>query len=117
MSMLLACDVLDGTVTLSAAAKSVRKYNVLVEAYDKAASTDRIALAMTVGPETMFDETIVPAMEMTTGISTAMPAAAVPTSTMATTTIKPAVVKVTNGNGHYPPNGQAELFDAFRAHH
>jgi hypothetical protein len=54
--------VLTGRVPLPVAGKEARKRGDLIEAYRKAAPTDRIALVRAIGPTKLWDEAITPAL-------------------------------------------------------
>ena len=55
-------DVLYGRVPMLEAAKSVRKKVELVRAFGRASEEDRRALGHAVGPDRVFDEVVIPAL-------------------------------------------------------
>ena len=54
--------VLTGRVPLPVAGKEARKRGDLIEAYRKAAPTDRIVLARAIGPTKLWDEAVAPTL-------------------------------------------------------
>jgi hypothetical protein len=55
-------DVIHGRIPLLAAAREVRRLSALVTAYRQASAADRVAFAKTIGPSTLFDSSLVPAL-------------------------------------------------------
>jgi hypothetical protein len=53
---------LRGQMPLQAAAKQVKQIANLVDAYRTASAADRVAFAKTIGPTTLFDSALVPAI-------------------------------------------------------
>ena len=58
----LIADALYGRVPLLEAAKSVRKKLELVRAFGRASAEDRRALGLAFGPDKVFDEVVIPAL-------------------------------------------------------
>jgi hypothetical protein len=54
--------VLTGKVSLLAAAKEIGRLAELVTAYRKASAADRVQFARAIGPSTLFDNSLVPAL-------------------------------------------------------
>jgi hypothetical protein len=54
--------VLTGEVSLRAAARNAGKRGSLIAAYRQASPEDRLALARTVGPDVLWDETLAPVL-------------------------------------------------------
>lgn len=54
--------VAKGEVPLLAAARETRRLGALVAAYRAASASDRVAFARAVGPTTLFDNSLVPAL-------------------------------------------------------
>ena len=54
--------VLRGHTPISTAAQQLKQVAALVDAYRTAAAADRVAFAKTIGPTTLFDTALVPAM-------------------------------------------------------
>jgi hypothetical protein len=54
--------VLRGDISLLAAARQARQVGKLVAAYRKASAADRVAFAKAIGPTTLFDTALVPAI-------------------------------------------------------
>ena len=58
----LLVDVINGRLPLVAAAREVQRLSVLVSAYRKASANDRVSFARTIGPTTLFDNDLCPAL-------------------------------------------------------
>jgi hypothetical protein len=54
--------VLTGQVPLLAAVEEIKRLAELVAAYRKASAADRVQFARTIGPSTLFDNSLVPAL-------------------------------------------------------
>jgi hypothetical protein len=91
-----------GNISLRQASLLVRQGVKLVEVYNNSLPTDKAYLGHTVGPETVFDEVVVPALDpegITTVVTPTFTAEVTPITAAETITSK-SNGKATNGNGN-----------------